>query len=231
MTLSHAGVRLATPFVMTKIFSDRADAGRQLALSLDEYRDRANAIVLALPRGGVPVAAEVADALHLPLDVLVVRKLGAPDQPELAMGAIASGGAVAINPEVQAYYADEPERIAAVVQREQEELQRREMLYRGKRSPLAMSGRTAILVDDGAATGATMRAAVQALRLLNAEHIVVALPVCSATAERVLTDTADRVVCLDVPKAFYAVGQWYRTFDQTTDAEVRQLLADAAERR
>jgi putative phosphoribosyl transferase len=207
-----------------KMFNDRADAGRQLAQRLQHYRNRPDVVVLALPRGGVPVAAEVADALHLPLDVLVVRKLGAPDQPELAMGAIAAGGAVVINPTVQAFYADQPERIAEVTQREQEELIRREHAYRGSRPPLVMRGRTAILVDDGAATGATMRAAVQALRQLHAASIVVALPVCSDDAEQSLHAVADSLVCLAVPQAFYAVGQWYREFQQTTDQEVQRIL-------
>jgi putative phosphoribosyl transferase len=208
-----------------KLFNDRADAGRKLEQCLHQYRDRSDVVVLALPRGGVPVAAEVANALHLPLDVLVVRKLGAPDQPELAIGAIAAGGSVVINSTVHALYADQTARIAAITQREQEELIRRENAYRGSRAPLSMFGKTAILVDDGAATGATMRAAVQALRQLHAASIVVALPVCSDEAQQSLNAVADVVVCLAVPQAFCAVGQWYREFDQTGDEEVQRILS------
>ncbi len=210
-----------------KTFRDRMDAGQQLALTLRQYSERANAVVLALPRGGVPVAAEIARKLKLPLDVLVVRKLGAPGQPELAMGAIASGGAVVMNPQVRAFFADQPELVDAITQREQQELQRREYAYRGSRSPLSVHDCTTIVVGDGAATGATMRAAVQALRTLGAKKIIVALPVCSLEAERMLTEEADEVVYLQVPRNFYAVGQWYENFDQTTDEEVRCLLAQA----
>jgi putative phosphoribosyl transferase len=207
-----------------KTFRDRVDAGQQLANKLRQFAD-ANAIVLALPRGGVPVGAEVARKLHLPLDVLVVRKLGAPGQPELAMGAIASGGAVVMNPEVRAYFADQPEVVDAITQREQQELQRRERVFRATHAPLDVKDKTAIVVDDGAATGATMRAALQALRMLGARQVIVALPVCSLEAERMLSQEADKIICLEVPRTFYAVGQWYEQFDQTTDEEVRQLLS------
>lgn len=208
-----------------RIFRDRADAGRRLATELARYQDSADAIVLALPRGGVPVGAEVARELRLPLDVLVVRKLGAPGQPELAMGAIASGGAVVMNPEVRSYFADQREVIDAITRREQAELARREKAYRGSRPPLDVSGKSIILVDDGAATGASMRAAVAALRAMGAKRVIAALPVCSAEAERLLSMEADEVACVEVPRSFYAVGQWYEFFDQTTDEEVRKLLA------
>jgi putative phosphoribosyl transferase len=210
-----------------KVFRDRVDAGGQLARKLARYKDAANCIVLALPRGGVPVAAVLAHELNLPLDVLVVRKLGAPGQPELAMGAIASGGAVAMNPEVRDFFADQTELIEDITRREQAELKRREHAYRGDRAPLAMHERTAIVVDDGAATGATMRAAVQALRILGAKRVVVALPVASDQAIAMLDADADEVLCLETPSEFYAVGQWYSDFDQTTDEEVRELLARA----
>lgn len=207
-----------------KIFRDRIDAGRQLAQALDRFNAKPDVIVLALPRGGVPVGAEIAHTLNLPLDVLVVRKLGAPGQPELAMGAIASGGAVVMNPEVRAYFADQPKVIEAITHREHEELKRRERAYRGDRPPLDVKGKTAVLVDDGAATGATMRAAVSALRTLGAKRVIVALPVCSQEAERLLRREADETICVEVPHSFYAVGQWYEDFGQTTDEEVRELL-------
>jgi len=211
-----------------KIFANRQDAGRQLAGKLRHLNAKPHTVVLALPRGGVPVAAEVARELHLPLDVLVVRKLGAPGQPELAMGAIAhvagQSGAIVMNPEVRAYFEDQPELIDQITKREQQELRRREQLYRGNRPPLTVKDRTIIVVDDGAATGATVRAAVQALRTLEAKKIIVALPVCSTEAERALRNEADAVVCVEVPDAFYAVGQWYDDFGQTTDDEVRDLL-------
>jgi putative phosphoribosyl transferase len=211
------------------IFVDRQDAGRQLAARLRHLDAQLQTIVLALPRGGVPVAAEIANALHLPLDVLVVRKLGAPGQPELAMGAIASGGAVVMNPDVRAYFSDQEELIDAITKREQQELQRREQLYRGKRPLLSVKDCIAIVVDDGAATGATMRAAVQALRTLQAQQVIVALPVCSVEAEQMLRKEADVVVCLETPRAFYAVGQWYQDFGQTSDEEVRRLLDKSAQ--
>jgi putative phosphoribosyl transferase len=215
-----------------KIFADRQEAGRQLAVKLQQLVSHSKAIVLALPRGGVPVGAEISRALQIPLDVLVVRKLGAPGQPELAMGAIAQvagqSAAVVMNPDVRDYFADKAELIEAITQREQQELQRRELLYRGERSSLDVKDRTVIVVDDGAATGATMRAAVQALRTLGVKRIVAALPVCSVEAEQMLRKEADIVVCLEVPRAFYAVGQWYEDFGQTTDDEVRSLLSEMA---
>jgi putative phosphoribosyl transferase len=209
------------------MYADRADAGRALADSLAHLRAAPDAIVLGLPRGGVPVAYEVARALDLPLDVLVVRKLGLPQQPELAMGAIASGGALVVNDEVVRYLGGRPDAFEAVRAREQLELERRERDYRGTRPPLEVKGRSAVLVDDGLATGATMEAAVLALRSLGAKEVVVAVPVASQEARERIEAVADEVVCLAAPPFFSAVGQWYADFGQTEDAEVRDLLARA----
>jgi predicted phosphoribosyltransferase len=207
-----------------KPFLDRGDAGRQLAANLRQYAAQPNVLVLALPRGGVPVATEVAQALDLPLDILAVRKLGAPGQPELAVGAIASSGAIVINHDVRAYFTDQSEIIDDITKRERQELERREHAYRSTRPPISPKGRTIIVVDDGAATGASMRAAIQALRSMFAERIVAALPVCSEEALSVLNEEADEVLCLKTPHEFYAVGQWYENFEQTSDDEVRRLL-------
>jgi putative phosphoribosyl transferase len=212
---------------MTRVFEDREDAGRALAKALAEYRGAADSIVLALPRGGVPVAFEIAQGLDLPLDVLVVRKLGLPSQPELAMGAIASGGAIVLNEDVLRFLPGRREDLEQVRRHEQAELERREREYRGDRPPLEMAGRVGILVDDGLATGATMEAAVQALRALRAKRVVVAVPVASVQARDRIAAVADEVVCLEMPPYFSAVGQWYRNFDQTSDAEVEDLLAKA----
>jgi putative phosphoribosyl transferase len=210
------------------MYVDRADAGRALANSLAHLRAAPDAIVLGLPRGGVPVAYEVARALDLPLDVLVVRKLGLPQQPELAMGAIASGGALVVNDEVVHYLGGRHDAFDAVRAHEQVELERRERDYRGARPPLEATGRTAILVDDGLATGATMEAAVRALKSLGARRVVVAVPVASQEALERIEALADEVVCLAAPPFFSAVGQWYADFGQTEDAEVRDLLARAS---
>jgi len=206
-------------------FLDRKEAGRALAGVLTHYRASPQTVVLALPRGGVPVGYEVSAALDLPLDVLVVRKLGMPSQPELAMGAVASGGAVVLNDDVVRYLPRGSDAVEQVKARELQELARREESYRGHRPALQMSGRTAILVDDGLATGATMEAAVRALRNLDAERIVVAIPVASIEARERIAAVADEVVCLQTPPFFSAVGQWYERFDQTEDEEVRELLA------
>ncbi len=212
---------------MLMIYRDRADAGRELASKLAAYRDRPDVIVLALPRGGVPVAYEVASALHAPLDVFVVRKLGTPGQPELAMGAIASGGVRVLNREVVDALAIPAEQIEEVTAVEAEELRRREQQYRGVRPPLDVRGKTVILVDDGLATGSTMRAAAAALRQEGARKIVVAVPVAAEASCASLRDEVDELICGAMPEPFWAVGQWYRDFEQTTDDEVRALLATA----
>lgn len=207
-----------------RMFANRAAAGRELAALLQRYGERSDVLVLGLPRGGVPVAFEVARALHAPLDVMIVRKLGAPGQPELAIGAIASGGVTVINEDLLAWFND-PEVIERAESMQRVELERREEAYRGTRPPLSTKDRVVILVDDGAATGASMLAAVRAARKLQAKKVIVALPVASTEAHRSLTKEADEVVCLGTPLSFYAVGQWYQDFSQTSDAEVTELLA------
>jgi putative phosphoribosyl transferase len=212
------------------MFEDRRDAGRALAPLVATLPDLHHAILLALPRGGVPVAYEVACACRLPLDVLSVRKLGAPGQRELAIGAIASGGIVAINPELVEHFHISPEELGAMIAHEQGEITRRELLYRDGAPPLAIEGRTAILIDDGLATGATMKAAARAVRP-RAGRVVIAVPVAAATTCRELENEADRVLCLSMPEDFEAVGQFYRDFRATSDEEVRTLLAMARRNR
>lgn len=207
------------------IFHDRRDAGRRLAQELRNAPPAGDAIVLGLPRGGVPVAYEVARELHLPLDILVVRKLGVPGQEELAMGAIASGGLVVLNQPVIRAYGIRPETIDAVAAREREELERREALWREGRVPLALAGRTAFLVDDGLATGSTMKAAARALRPL-AARVVAAVPVAAAGAFDEISREVDWLACIERPLRFTAVGEYYDSFDPTSDEEVRTLLAD-----
>lgn len=206
-------------------FIDRRDAGRELAAALAGRWPDSRVIVLGLPRGGVPVAAEVAEALEAPLDVFVVRKLGTPGQPELAMGAIASGGVRVVNSALVRQLAVSDELLDNVAARELVELERREREYRGDRPPLDLSGRTVVIIDDGLATGATMRAAVQAVRAGEPERVVVAVPVGAPDACAMLAETADEVVCLHEPTAFGAVGTYYKDFTQTTDKQVRELLA------
>jgi putative phosphoribosyl transferase len=206
------------------VFLHRQDAGRQLAERLLHYRDRPDVIVLALPRGGVPVAAQVARKLRVPLDVFLVRKLGAPGQEELAMGAIASGGVQVLNRDViRALHISELD-VEAAAARETLELERREHDYRGECTPLEVQGRTAILIDDGLATGATMRAAIVALRRRDAGKIAVAVPVAAPATYAEMEGQVDEMVCLVTPPAFEAVGEWYENFTQTSDAEVRNLL-------
>lgn len=212
---------------MALLFLDRRDAGRQLAARLMHYRGHPDAIVLALPRGGAPVGFEIARVLELPLDVFLVRKLGAPWQEELAMGAIASGGVRVLNESVVRELRIPPSEIEAVAAREGLELERREHEYRGAQPPLAMSGRTAILVDDGVATGASMRVAIAALRLRGAGIIVAAVPVAAPRTSAELAGQVDEMVCLKTPRGFEAVGEWYQDFAQTSDAEVRNLLRSA----
>jgi len=206
-------------------FRNRTDAGRQLAEKLVAYADRGDVLVLALPRGGVPVAFEVAQALGAPLDVFVVRKLGVPGYEELAMGAVATGGVRVLNDEIVRGLGISDHQIDAVVARELHELARRERLYRGDRPPPDVAGRTVILVDDGLATGATMRAAVAALRQRQPARIVIAVPTASPDTSEALKAEADDVVCAVTPEPFLAVGDWYEDFTQTTDDEVRELLA------
>src|SRR5438128_1789490 len=210
------------------LFRDRTDAGRELADRLAAYADRPDVLVLALPRGGVPVAGVVARALHTPLDVFLVRKLGLPGMEELAMGAIASGGVRVLNEDVVQTLRVPEEEIDAIAAAEQRELERRERAYRDDRPPLDVRGRTVILVDDGLATGSTMRAAVAALRRQQPARIVVAVPVAAPETCEEFRAIADEIVCLDTPEPFYAVGLWYRDFGQTTDEQVRSLLDQAA---
>jgi putative phosphoribosyl transferase len=211
-------------------FRDRADAGRALAADLAGFAGRTDVIVLALPRGGVPVAFEVARALGAPLDVFLVRKLGLPGHEELAMGAIASGGVRLINEDVvRAYQVTEAE-IDAVVEAEERELQRRERSYRDGGALPSLEGRTVILIDDGLATGASMRAAVLALREESPAQIIVAVPVASPETCDEFRGLVDEIVCAETPAPFYAVGVWYEDFAQTTDEEVHALLRAANDR-
>jgi predicted phosphoribosyltransferase len=205
-------------------FADRREAGRALATRLNDYADRDDAVVLALPRGGVPVAYEVARALRAPLDVFLVRKLGLPGHRELAMGAIASGGVRVLNDDVVSWYRVPASVIDQVAHEEQVELERREREYRDGRAPIELRDRIAILVDDGLATGSTMKAAVEAVRAHGPARIVVAVPVGAPDTCREFAEVADQIVCARTPEPFSAVGQWYRDFSQTSDAEVRELL-------
>ncbi|HEV3115601.1 MAG TPA: phosphoribosyltransferase [Gemmataceae bacterium] len=210
------------------LFADRMEAGEELAKKLMRYAGRPDVIVLALPRGGVPVAFEVARALHVPLDVFVVRKLGLPGHEELAMGAIASGGVRVLNHDVIRAVDIPEDVIEEVAAAEQQELERRERMYRGDRPPPDVRGRTVILIDDGLATGSTMRAAVAALRQQQPARIVVAVPVGAPETCYEFQQEADEVVCASTPEQLHAVGLWYRDFSQTTDEEVRELLERTA---
>ena len=207
------------------LFRDRREAGRLLAEKLATYANRPDVLVLALPRGGVPVAYEVARALGAPLDVFVVRKLGVPGYEELAMGAVATGGVRVLNDQLVERLGIPEDMIDAVAARERQELARRERLYRGGRPPPDVRGRTVILVDDGLATGATMHAAIQALRQQNPARIVVAVPTASPETCEEMKAKADDVICASTPEPFHAVGRWYQDFSQTTDEEVGALLA------
>lgn len=212
------------------IFRDRRQAGQLLAKSLRRYAKRPDVIVLALPRGGVPVGYEVARALEVPLDVFLVRKLGVPGQPELAMGAIASGGVRVLDAELARRCGVTRAEIDEVQARELEELLRRERAYRGRRPAPEVAGRTVILVDDGVATGSSLKAAIAALRRRVPAAIVAAVPVAPASTVQELSSLADEVVCVDTPVPFYAVGNFYDDFSPTEDEEVRELLALAAPR-
>lgn len=209
------------------IFRDRTDAGQKLAARLAKYAHRSDVLVLALPRGGVPVAYEVAEQLGAPLDVFQVRKLGVPGYEELAMGAIASGGVRVINDDVVRQLAIPGEVIDAVAAEERRELERRERAYRNGRPPPDVRGRTVILIDDGLATGSTMRAAAAALRKLGPARIVVAVPVSAPETCDEIREEVDEVVCAVTPEPFRGVGLWYKDFSQTTDEEVRALLERA----
>jgi len=208
----------------SRAFADRRDAGRVLAFSLRKYAGRNDVIVLALPRGGVPVAYEVATSLGAPLDVFLVRKLGTPGHRELAMGAIASGGVRVLNDEVVHWYGISDAAIESVAREEAEELARREREYRDERPAPVLTNRIVILVDDGLATGSTMRAAAQAVRVQSPAAVVVAVPVGSRQTCMELSPLVDEVICARMPEPFAAVGQWYLDFHQTEDSEVRELL-------
>lgn len=212
------------PQVSSQPFANRVEAGRLLAESLSHYRDRDDVIVLGLPRGGVPVAAEIAHALRAPFDVFVVRKLGVPGHEELAMGAIATGGIRLVNDDVVVPLGIPANVIDSVASSEQIELERREQLYRGNRAPIGLTGKTVILVDDGLATGSTMRAAVMAVRKQQPLRLIVAVPVGASQTCNDLAREADDVVCVRTPDPFVAVGLWYRDFTPTSDHEVRALL-------
>jgi putative phosphoribosyl transferase len=208
-------------------FTDRREAGRRLAAKLNHYAGHPEVRVLALPRGGVSVAYEVAQALHAPLDVFLVRKLGVPGHEELAMGALATGDVVVLNDDVVRGLRIPDRVVQAVAAREQKELERRERLYRGDRPPPDVLGRTVILIDDGLATGATMRAAAAALRQQQPVRIVIGVPVAALSTCEELRDEADEIICAVTPEPFYAVGLWYDDFSPTTDEEVRDLLQRA----
>lgn len=211
-------------------FANRVRAGRLLGEALRAYSQRRDVIVLALPRGGVPVAFEIVAAIHAPLDLMLVRKLGTPGHVELAMGAIALGGVKVMNSDVVEAGSISEAAIEAVVRRERAELERRQRAYRGDRPAPRVEGRCVILVDDGLATGATMRAAVQAVRHQQPARIVVAVPVAPPDTIAALRGEADEVVCLATPEPFMAIGGWYEDFPQTSDDEVRELLARAWEK-
>ena len=213
---------------MPRRFRDRKQAGIELAAKLAAYAGDSNVVVLGLPRGGVPVAYEVARSLHAPFDVFVVRKLGVPGHSELAMGAIASGGVRVLNEDVIHALRISAPVVDAVALREQQELERQQRAYRGDITFADLTGRTVIVVDDGLATGSTMRAAVRALRQSNPTRVIVAAPVAAVDTCRTLEREADAVVCIYTPQDFHAVSLWYEEFSQTTDEEVHYLLEAAA---
>lgn len=212
----------------TRPFSDRREAGVELASKLRQYAGRNDVVVLALPRGGVPVAFEVAESLDAPLDIFLVRKLGMPGHPEFAMGAIASGGVRVLSEEVVRAYGIPQSAIDVIARKEQEELERREREYRRGAALTDLRARIVILVDDGLATGSTMKAAVQAVRQHGPARVVVAVPVGAPSTCEEFADVTDETVCARTPEPFSAVGQWYRDFSQTTDEEVQTLLRQHA---
>lgn len=211
---------------MMKRFQNRTEAGKLLASRLTDYANHTDILVLGLPRGGVPVAFEVAKALNLPLDICIVRKLGVPGHKELAMGAIASGGVRVLNYDVVSWLGISGKTIDEVAARELRELQRRDRAYRGDRPPLDVRDRTVILVDDGIATGSTMRAAITVLKSQQPQQMIVAVPVAPLETCNEIQAEVDKLVCLMTPEPFYAIGLWYEDFAQTTDEEVRELLAE-----
>jgi predicted phosphoribosyltransferase len=211
------------------IFKDRRDAGRKLAQYLTQYANRPDVVILALPRGGVPVAFEVARALNAPLDIFLVRKLGLPGHEELAMGAIASGGLRVLNEDIVGALNIPDAVVEAVARRERAELERRERAYRGGRPPLDVRGKTVILVDDGLATGSSMRAAVAGLRAQQPAQIVVAVPTAAPETCEAFENEVDDVVCAVTPQPFFSVGTWFDDFSQTSDEEVRRLLEEASQ--
>jgi putative phosphoribosyl transferase len=215
---------------MGATFKDRADGGKKLAQELSHYGGRSDVVVLGLPRGGVPVAYEVAKELEAPLDVFIVRKLGVPGHEELAMGAIASGGVRVLNDEVVKGVNVSEDDVDRVATKEQQELERRESAYRGERPGIALEDKTVLLVDDGLATGASMRAAVKGLREHNPKKIVVAVPTAPPETCEAFSDLADETVCLETPTPFMGVGAWYEDFPQTKDEEVKDILEKASER-
>ena len=217
-------MRLKRPLV---VFQDRTEAGQSLAARMADYRSEPNVLILGLPGGGVVVAFEIAEALHAPLDVFVVRKLGVPGREELAMGAIASGNVLVKNRAVLDAVDISESLFEAVVEREREELARREFVYRGDRTPPAIAGRSVILVDDGLATGATMQAAIEGVRMQQPARIIVAVPVAAPPIYERLRRMVDDFVCLERPEPFLGVSQWYKDFRQTSDEEVRHLLEEA----
>jgi putative phosphoribosyl transferase len=208
-------------------FQDRMEAGQLLSKQLTRYANQSKVIVMGLPRGGVPVAFEVAKALHLPLDVFLVRKLGTPGRCELAMGAIATGGVRVLNEEVVRTLGISWETIEAVTEKEKQELKRRELAYRGSKVESTVRGKTVILIDDGIATGSTVRAAVRALMAQEPAQLILAVPVIAAATHRDLRGEVDEIVALTIPKQFHGVGEWYEDFSQTSDAEVTDLLQRA----
>lgn len=216
---------------MGPLFQDRSEAGRFLAKKLLHHANDPSRLVLALPRGGVPVAFEIVEALNAPLDVFVVRKLGVPGYEELAMGAIASGGVRVLNQEIIQRLNISPAAIEAVTREEQQELERSEQAFRGNREPIDIERRTVILVDDGLATGATMRAAVRALRRKHPAYVSVAVPIGSKDTCDHFRNEVDELICGDSPEPFFAVGTWYANFLPTTDEEVQRLLNHAAHER
>lgn len=210
-----------------RIFSDRRSAGKELAQALEDVAADGEAVVLGLPRGGVPVAYEVATTLGLPLDILVIRKLGAPGHPELAIGAVGTGGVRVLNERIITSLGVAEETVQRIAEEERHRVEEKESFLRGEREAVPLKGKRVILIDDGLATGASMRAAVATVRAKEPEQVIVAIPVAPPDTVEQLRQEVDRVVCLNAPASFSAVGQWYHHFDQTSDKEVQKLLRDA----